>query len=352
MTPYCRRGAALALLAAIAACDAVDPAPESADTVPTVRIVTVGEALVPQSRRFVGRVEPRSTVNLAFEVGGLIVEMPVLTGQTVRRGSLLAALDTADFDLARRQAEARLELAILDYERAEDLADRGAAPVARLDDARAQKRLAEVEHDTALRRLELTRLKAPVDALVTRRLIDPFTFVSAGQPVIRVQDVSEMRVVISVPESLAAAAGSADDFTATARLAAIPGETLPLVLREVVTEADPVAQTFEVSFAIASPRDPRILPGMTATVEVVPNAAADDRPLEIPLAALDTTGSAPFRVWVFDPEGETVSPRAIEVGLPGTEAIPVTAGLAAGERIVAAGVRLLSDGQRVRPLDF
>lgn len=352
MNRHVRLAAAVSLLAAIAGCDAGDTDPESSEAVPTVRIVTVGEATLPQSRRFVGRVEPRSTIDLAFEVGGLIVEMPVLGGQRVPKGALLAALETADFDLSVREAEARLDLAVLEFDRAEDLTSRGAAPVARRDDALAQKRLAEVEYDTARRRLEQSRLKAPVDALVTRRLIDPFTFVSAGQAVLRVQDVSEMRVVISVPESLAAAAGSPENATATARLAALPGEVLPLELREVVTEADPVAQTFEVSFAITSEADPRILPGMTATVEVVPSGAADDRPLEIPLAALDTTGSAPFRVWMFDPESETVSPRDVEVGLPGTDAIPVTAGLEAGEQIVAAGVRLLTDGQRVRPLDL
>lgn len=352
MTRSCRSGAVALLLAALSACDGEGQTPRTENGVPSVRIVAVDEMLGPQGRRFVGRVAPASTVDLAFEVGGLIVEMPVLTGQTAARGRLLAALDTADFDLARRQAEARLDLAVLEFERAEDLTARGAAPVARLDDALAQKRLAEVEQDTALRRLELARLKAPVDALVTRRLVDPFSFVAAGEPVIRIQDVSEMRVVISVPESIVAMAGSGNDFTATARLAALPGETFPLELREVVTEADPIAQTYEVSFAITAARDPRILPGMTATVEVVLDTAGEDTPPEIPLAALDTTGTAPFRVWVFDEDSGTVSARDVDIGLPGTATVPVLSGLERGERIVAAGVRLLSEGQRVRPMDF
>src|SRR5690606_41344590 len=65
--------------------------------------------------------------------------------------------------------------------------------------------LSKVAQDTARRNLANTRIVAPFDALVTRRLVDPFTNVPAGAHIVRVQNVEEFRVHINVPENLMAA---------------------------------------------------------------------------------------------------------------------------------------------------
>jgi RND family efflux transporter MFP subunit len=335
---------AAAILAAIPA--AAEPPPA------TVRLMTVDAGPGVIVRRFVGRVEALRTVDLSFQVAGLMTDLPVRTGEVLPKGARIAALDPADFDLARRRAEAQRELAQQEFERARDLTARGAAPVSRRDEALAELRLAEVDFDSAIRDVGLTEITAPFEALVTRRLVDAFTYVTPETPVVRVQDVSELRVVISVPEDLIAARADPDSFTATARLAALPGAPIPLTLREFVTEADAVAQTYEVSFAIDAPRDSQILPGMTATVEIRTNGEAAGRAPVLPLTALDPNGETGFQVWVYDAGDGTVAPLPVELGLPDAESAPVLSGLRGGETIVAAGVDRLRPGMRVRPLDL
>jgi RND family efflux transporter MFP subunit len=270
-----RAGLALALAAPLllAGCfddaAASDPEPD----VPTVRLVTAGAASTIDSRRFVGRIEPLSVVDLAFQLPGEIVDLPVVQGTVVPQGGTIAALDPAAYELALTRARASLALAEAEYARARDLVERGAAPEARLDQTVADRALAAVGVDSAERDLRLTRIAAPFDALITRRLVDTHSYVTGGTAVVRVQDVTEMRVTISVPEDLVWLARSPESFTAGARLAALPEVVLPLRLREFVTEPDRVAQTYEVSFAIDAPRDPRVLPGMTATVEIRANGA-------------------------------------------------------------------------------
>lgn len=355
-----RRGGALALALAapllLAACfdDAAagDAAAAAPADVPTVRIATVGEAEAFDTRRFVGRVEARSTVDLAFQLAGEIIDLPVLQGEIVRRGEPIAALDATDYELALVRAEASRDLAAAEFARARDLVERGAAPEARLDQTRADLALAEVEIRTAERNILLTSIEAPFDALITRRLVDAFSYVTPGTPVVRVQDVTEMRVVISVPEALIWLAASPESFTAEARLTAMPDRAIPLSLREFITEPGEVARTYDVSFAIEGPRDPRLLPGMTATVELRANGPAAPGGFELPVAAIDPNGSDGFQVWVFDPDDGTVAPRPVTLGLPDADRVPVLEGLAPGEKVVAAGVGRLQPGQRVRPLDL
>jgi RND family efflux transporter MFP subunit len=355
--PSSRAWLALALAAPLllAGCfedaDAADAAAVSPD-VPTVRLATVGEAASFDTRRFVGRVEARSTVDLAFQLTGEIVDLAVRQGEIVPQGGRIAGLDPTDYRLALDRAEANRDLAEAEFNRARDLVERGAAPEARLDQTRADLALAEVEIRSAERNIGLTTIEAPFDALITRRLTDAFAYVTPGTPVVRVQDVTEMRVVISVPEDLIWLAGQPETFTAGARLTALPELAFPLVLREFATEADAVARTYEVSFAIDAPRDPRVLPGMTATVELRANGAAAPAGFELPVAAIDPNGSDGFQVWVFDPEAGTVAPRAVTLGLPDADRVPVLEGLEPGEQVVAAGVGRLVPGQRVRPLDL
>jgi RND family efflux transporter MFP subunit len=348
-----RAGLALALVAPLllAACfdDAAASDPEPG--VPTVRLVTAGAASAIDSRRFVGRIEPLSVVDLAFQLPGEIVDLPVVQGTVVPEGGTIAALDPAAYELALTRARASLALAEAEYARARDLVERGAAPEARLDQTVADRALAAVGVDSAERDLRLTRIAAPFDALITRRLVDVHSYVTGGTAVVRVQDVTEMRVTISVPEDLVWLARSPESFTAGARLAALPEVVLPLRLREFVTEPDRVAQTYEVSFAIDAPRDPRVLPGMTATVEIRANAAGGAS-AEVPLGAVDPDGAEGFQVWVYDAATGTVEPRPVALGLPDETSVPVLDGLAEGERIVAAGVAQLVAGQRVRPLEL
>jgi RND family efflux transporter MFP subunit len=319
---------------------------------PTVRIEVVGDTVGADVRRFVGRVEAASTVDLAFQLAGQVVELPLWQGEVAPAGTLIAALDEADFRLALARAEATLELTQAEHARARDLAARGAAPEARQDQALADLRLAEVEVEVARRDLELARMEAPFDALITRRLVDRYGYVEPGQAVMRVQDVSELRVRISVPEDLIGLARQPDAFVAGARVAAVPDFAAPLVLREFVSETDSVTQTYDVSFAIDAPRDERVLPGMTATVELRATGAGADAPLMVPVAAVDGNGSEGFQVWVFDRESGTVEPRAVSVGLPEGAHVPVLDGLAPGELIVAAGIQHLAPGLQVRALNL
>ena len=325
-------------------------AQSAAPGAPVVELARAAPAATGQQRVFVGRAKPLRVVDLAFQVSGQILELPVFEGQRLARGALIARLDTVDFELAAERAQVTRDLARLERTRSFELADRGAATQARLDTAQTELAQAEIVLREAQRRLTQATITAPFDALVSRVIADRYANTTPAQPVVRLQDVSEMRIAVSLPEEIAALARTgAGNFSFTATFPAAPGHEAALILREFVTEADPVAQTYEVEFAIEGDADPRLLPGMTAKVTGVPVMGARQAPVSIPVEAIDTTGAAQPQVWVFDPASQTASPRAVALGLPRDGAIVVLDGLSPGEEVVTGGWWRLTDGAQVRP---
>ncbi|AVI63782.1 efflux RND transporter periplasmic adaptor subunit [Halomonas sp. GFAJ-1] len=303
------------------------------------------------SRRFIGRVEAKSTVNLAFRVGGRIETFPAVQGTTIPRGELIAQLDPTDYALQVRSAEAEVEQARKHLNRQRNLYSHNAVSETVLDAARADAELAETQLENAKQQLAYTTLNAPFDALVTRRLVENHTTVPPNAEVVRIQDISELRVRINVPEALMQHLESGSAFNIEAEIATLPGERIPLVYREHVTEPDVVAQTYQVEFAPADGVSPIALPGTTATVIIELEEALTTSVVAVPSSALDHTEEGVFRVWVYDPETGTVSPQQVVVGEVTNDLVIIVAGLAPGVPIAATGVQLLRDGMRVKPLE-
>ncbi|NIC37160.1 efflux RND transporter periplasmic adaptor subunit [Halomonas desiderata] len=335
---------------ALAGCNG-DQAEEDEPAVRVVKLMEVGEHTLVPSRRFVGRVEALRTVDLSFRVGGQLIEVPPRQGETIPQGESVARLDPTDFELAVRRAEAEYQLARREMERTRQLLETNAISQSAFDEVRTQYELAAVQRDSARQDLSYTTIEAPFDAMVTRRLVENHSNVQPNTAIVRVQDVTELRVRINVPETLVRNVVNPERFEVEAELLSVPGESFPLEYREHVTEPDDVAQTYQVEFAIPDHEAVGAMPGMTASVSVSLIDAIEHGALRIPVAALDTDNEGNFRVWVYRADDQRVEPRQVLVGQLHGDSVPVLAGLQPGERIVAAGAHLLHEDMRVRPME-
>jgi RND family efflux transporter MFP subunit len=115
-------------------------------------------------------------------------------------------------------------------------------------------------------------------------------------------------------------------------------------LREVSPVADPATRTFAARISLKD-ADPLLPLGMTATVRFT-GAAGGGKALVIPLAAVFQQGDQPA-VWKVGADG-TVNLQRIKVAALTDAGAVVSEGLAGGEQIVAAGVNLLTAGEKVR----
>ena len=301
-------------------------------------------------REFFGRVSAKETVDLAFQVGGQIEQLPVVEGETYDEGALLAQLDLEPFERAVREAEVNLASAERDYARSEELSRR-AVSEATVQDAETQRDLSRIALENAKDQLDDATLLAPFRALIVRRLVPNFATVGAGTSVLRVSDMSEIQVDIDVPEVLFRNAQTAENVTFKALLPRAD-TPLPLTIREFEAETAAVGQTYRVTLAFTDDPGAYVLPGASVTV-VAEARQGEDTQTVVPNTALVYAPDRSVHVMVFQPSGDdpdigTVAQTPVTIDIRDDGRVILTDGPDLGTEIVSAGASMLSDGQRVR----
>ncbi|MFQ6553043.1 efflux RND transporter periplasmic adaptor subunit [Aestuariibius insulae] len=317
--------------------------------VPAVKLVDAAPSEASAERSFFGRIAARETVDLSFEVGGLLVEFPVVEGETVEEGALLAHLEYGPFERAVEEAELALAQAERDYERASQLAEQNVASQVQADDTRTARDLSRVALRNAREALSDATLEAPFAALVASRLTAQYSNVQAGLPIVRLHDMSEIRVEIDVPERLFQRATGPDSVRFHGLLPQVEGP-IPLELVEFDAQTGSVGQTFLVTLRLPELNIPTLIPGATMTVIASTDIDAGAG-IPLPATALLPGADRAARVMIYEPEGETGGTvRAQEVQVTSISGTDLTvSGLPDGAQIVATGGHLLNEGQRVRP---
>ncbi len=285
-----------------------------AETPRPVKTVVVEAPDIGGVRRFPGRIDALNKAEVAFRVPGTIAELPVKEGDLVEQGQLLVALDPTDFEIAVKDAQASFDRAENDFKRAQELVEKDFISRTDFDEKEAQFKSAQAALEQAKQDLSYTRLTASFPATVAKRYVQRFEEVQAKQPVLALQDSTQLEVRIDVPENImlsirppGSGQPEAGRVPVTASFDNRPGREFDLTLREVATRADPKTQTFEVSFTMPAPKDFLVLPGMTATVTAdLSKVATANTVFYLPAAAVTADESLQPFVWVVDETEMTV----------------------------------------------
>jgi RND family efflux transporter MFP subunit len=290
-------------------------------------------------------IESVQQATLAAQINGSVTAYYVDAGDRVKKGQLLARLDTRDTDAqvaAGRagiaQAEAALSAAKSNYERNRSLVAQKFISEAALDKA-------ESEYKVALAALESARagsvqantargfaeIRAPFDGIVTRRLMEIGEFASPGRSVIAVHDPAALRAVGSLPQFILPATARVDRATID-----VPslGRTFTASRVTVLPSADPRLLSTQVRAELPSDPAPGLAPGVAAKV-LVPIGRTSKR--VIPQAALVRRGEL-VTVNVLTPQGQPQL-RQVRVGpqvvtADGQKLVEVLAGLSDGEQVL------------------
>lgn len=352
----CSRPYALGFLATVGAlavgCGS-EPQPEQVIARP-VKMVEIGFGGVSGFREYPGTVEAAERAELAFEVPGLIIEMPVVQGQWVRRGQMLARLDARNFEAQRDADAASMDAARADFRRYQDLYAADAVTLQELQLKQAQFEVAEARLRESQKAVDDTRLTAPFAGRVARTYVDAFQNVLAKEMVLLLNDDRNLEIVIAVPEADALVARQAADATGRLQIEAegsvsiFPDRRFPAWLTEVATQADPVTRTFEVTFGFEPPSDIALVPGMTARMIVRRIGGAGATVQRLPANAVFAADDGQASVWKVDPAAMTVSRAGVEIGAMFGSEIEVMRGLTDGDLVAVTGVANLREGDPVR----
>lgn len=318
-----------------------------------VKSILVEEHLAAEIINMPGKVRAADKVDLSFQVSGRMTKINILSGQRVTEGTLLAELDSRDFDSNLKAARAEYRRANSDFLRTKELVEKQLVSKADFDFKRARKDIAEADLEKATKAVSDSQLKAPFSGLVAARYVTKFQDVQAKQPIISLQDISSLEVVIYIPEN-----GIPRDFTAeerenidaVAKFEDVAGQVFPLHLKEYSAEADSQTQLFTLIFEMDYPESLSIFPGMSVGVEITIPSSMDEHYLLLPSTAIfaDKSGSDQQYVWLVDAASHTVSKQAVTLGMLRSDKIEIISGVEPGMRVITAGVNYLFEGETVR----
>lgn len=349
---------------AVRAADAATPAP--AIPPPTVTVATIAVENVAPVYSFIGRVIAIQTVNVVPRVTAFIDDVPVQQGSEVQAGQVLFQLQKEQYQAALQSAQAQLahDQALLaeardDLDRYEQLAKQNSIAKQQAADQgflvqqdEATVKLDQANVDNAKLNLSYTTIAAPIAGqigavtLTKGNLVTPSTAALAT-----INQLDPIRVVFSVSYLMnAAEKAGLSPAKAAARIIELKlpdGSSYKSAGKIAFFDNQVSAQTGTVSIYADFPNpDHLLLPGTLVTVEVH-RAKPQERPL-VPSEAVQTNQNGSFVLVVGS--DDKVEERPVTLGAQIAQNFIVEKGLAAGERVIVAGVQKVKAGQTVNPV--
>ncbi len=306
------------------------PAAASAAT-PVVIVVPVVSKELDREIRVTGELQAWRQVPLYPKVGGFVREIAVDRGSIVKAGDPLVLLDAPELAARRSEAEARLASAEATHKR---LKDASATPgVVAGNDLEVAARTVEAEKarvECCRDEESYLRIAAPFAGTITERNVHEGAYVgppgaSGGVPLLRLQELSRLRLVAALPE--AAAGVIRDGEEVSFAVPAYPAEAFKGKVARPARSLDPRTRTMPVEVDVDNAAG-RLAPGMYA--EVRWRMRRPGPSLFVPPGAVATTTERSFLVRVRDGKAEWVD---VSVGTSSGALVEVFGDVRAGDRV-------------------
>ncbi|HUN51652.1 MAG TPA: efflux RND transporter periplasmic adaptor subunit [Candidatus Sulfotelmatobacter sp.] len=320
--------------------------------VPTVNVVHPEAGAPNEQITLPGNTQAITDTPIYARTSGYLKKWFFDIGAHVKKGDLLAEIDTPEVDEQLRQAradlstaQANLRLAEITAKRNEELLKNRAIATQDRDNAVGayaadQAIVASKQADVArLERLQsYEKVYAPFDGIITARNTDVGALIDAGaasaaRELFHLSAIDRIRVFVAVPEiySRAAHVGAQANVT----LDEFPGESFSGTLVRTANAIDPSSRTLLVEVDVDN-ADGRLLPGAYAFVHL--SLAKDSRAVSV---------TVPANTLIFRKEG----PRVAVVRNGAAQLVPITIGRDYGTRIEVVSGLQPSDAVILDPSD-
>ncbi len=321
---------------ALVACHSKKENPSESLPPVAVRTVAVENRARPSSEEVVGTVRAKLRAAIEPKVSARIETLLVAPGQMVKAGDLIAQLDAREIQAKLDQALALREQATRDLARSRELLDKKITTQADFDAVQARARVAEGAAREMETMLGYTKVVAPFNGIVTRKLADVGDLATPGKPIIDMEDPRALRFEADVPEALIG------HIEIGAKLLVQVAEGAPPIegtVAEVAPVADAASRTFLVKLDL--PLAKGLRSGQFGRVIVT---TGERNAVWVPASAVVTRGQMEI---VFVAANGTAQLRLVRTGKRNANDIQLLAGVTAGENVVIEGAEQLMDGQRV-----
>lgn len=324
--------------------------------------------------------EAERQAEVVAKTSGVLLKLRVEEGDLVSAGQVLAELDPERPRLQLAQAEANLKRLQNDFRRAQEMYQNRLVSSEQFDKVRFDLETQQAAYDLAQLELSYTHIVAPIDGVISERMVKEGNLIQLHQPLFRIDDFDPLLAVLNVPERELAILRP--DLPVSMVVDALAGKAFTGVIARVSPVVDAQTGTFRVTTefrdetrqlksgmfgrlnvvyderkdALVVPREAVIDEDGRTSVFVVsrekpkPPADADKA------AAKDKAGD---KAKAEDGKGKAKAPaeidvarlRDVKVGYAAGERIEIREGLVEGDRVITIGRAAVRDGTTVTVLE-
>lgn len=298
-----------------------------------VRVIDMQAGRVLRVERAGGTVEGVSQAELSAGVPGTLVSVSAKVGTRVGEGAVLATIDP-DMASPYTMAKANYDQIAKSRERVQALAKEGGVAQEVVDQVEAGYTVASAQLDAARKSVSVV---APFAGTVIEIMAEVNSKLGPGTEVIKLADLRKARVRLKINESLI------NDFASGQKaFIVMNADTAWGTVEKVALGASDEGHTFPVDVVFPGAKVP-LRPGMFVTVSVVTVDLPEVLWLPEEVVLRDNEGAFTFVV-----DGSSARKVRLGLGIRGEGRVVVDSGLSAGERVVAEGASLISDGATVK----
>jgi len=252
---------------------------------------------------------------------------------------VLAIVGQEEYVWKKAQADAELEVAEADFKRFKELITNKIVSPQQLAETRRRLDVARAGADLAHKKLNDTVLRAPFDASVGKRLINPGEYVRTGTQAFYLVRLNPLKFKGDVPERYA------PDVKMGDQVIAYPESSSQMPAQGKIIRVGPSVYNDSRSFPIEAEipnQEGAIKPGTFARLSILTKTI--ENTLTVPENAVFSFAGSP-RAFVI--ENGKAREQTVETAGKTKDRVMVAKGLREGEKVAITGVELLSDGQAV-----
>jgi RND family efflux transporter MFP subunit len=308
-------------------------------TIP-VKVTEIAAEQVAGSKNYIGTVEESVAVSLSFSLMGTVEEVFVQEGQRVRKGQLLAALNTTTAENSYQASLAKLRQAQDAYDRLVKVHQNGSLPDIKFVEVETGLQQAKSMAEISKKNLDDCRMYAPREGIIASRNIEVGSSVNLAQAAFKLVSVDKVFIKIPVPEN---EIGSiAEGQAARVEVPALGNAVFTGKIEMKGVSASAMSHTYEAKIGINNPQS-QIMPGMVCKVTL--SGSSGTAVIVIPCRTVQISTDGRHYVWLS--QSNVAKRRFVKTGNLTDNGIVITEGLSASDHLITEGFQKISEGMKI-----
>lgn len=295
-----------------------------------------------------GVMEAIKDANLSPELNGQIQEVLVDRGARVRKGQLLVKLNTEVTEKSIEEVKTNLELASMLYEKQKELWKQNIGSELQYLEAKNAKESLEARLATLEKQLEMANITAPFSGIIEDIIVKEGELASPGMPLLRLVNLSVMRVSARVSEAYIRSVQTGDQVQI--RIDAYPDMKIMGKISRLGEVIDQQTRTFTLEVELDNPGK-KLKPNMLTSVRI--KDYEDKNALVVPSIILKQDFNGTFLFCVSKEEGSSKARKVyVESGITVQDLTRIESGLSPEDLVISKGYNLVGDGTPVRVVNL